>query len=256
MLLRFLPVSRSPEKIQALQVSEQFLASIHRHVVVSAHIGAVAVVVTAWLEEVSRQDRQDEDVAVAACRNHSVQLSQGGSEEGVGGHHQVANHVVLLIFLQAGERDEVAVLVHSLETRVVEAVQDDWDRLRQLAQILRQYGEECIYGRLADCPAAGVHALHCLANVGEGVMKSTGVAASNDHSIRARDYLAGSLRHNTAELSQSEGIGIQIPLENTAELREEGIDQNLLISSTHPRERVAESCDQMAHEHKISKQLI
>jgi hypothetical protein len=62
--------------------------------------------------------------------------------------------------------------------------------------------------------------------------------------------------HSTAKLSQREGIRIQIPFENTAKLREEVVDQDLLISSTHPRDRIAESHDRMAHEHEISEQLL
>jgi hypothetical protein len=181
---------------------------------------------------------------------------QGGREEGVGGHHQVADHVVLLVFLQAGEGDEVAILVHGLETRIVKAVQDNWDRLRQFAQVRVEDGQEGVHGRLADCPAAGVHALHGLADVGEGIVESAGIAATDDHGISARDCLTGSLCHSTTKLSQREGIGIQVPLEHTAELREEGIDQNLLISGAHLREGVAESSDQMAHEHEVSKQLV
>ncbi len=41
----------------------------------------------------------------------------------------------LLILLQAGEGDQVAFAVHGLEGRVVEAVQDDGNRLRQFPQI-------------------------------------------------------------------------------------------------------------------------
>jgi hypothetical protein len=38
-----------------------------------------------------------------------------------------------------------------------------------------------------------------------------------------RDSLAGALSHIPAKLSQGEGVGIQIPLENAAKLREEGV---------------------------------
>jgi hypothetical protein len=242
--------------VQSLQVSKEFFAGLHRSLVVPADISTVRNVVTAWFQEISRQDSQDEDAAVPACRNHSVELRQCGREEGVGGHHQVADHVELLVLLQVGEGDQVAFAVHCLERRIVKAVQDDRDGFWQLAQILSEDGEESVNSCLADCPAAGIHALHDLANVGEGVVQSAGVATADNHRISSRDCLAGSLGHVSTKLSQGEGIRIQIPLEYTAKLREEGVDQNLLVPRAHLREGAAKPGDRVAHHHELSKQLV
>jgi hypothetical protein len=86
--------------VQGLQIPKEFFAGLNRRFVVPTDVGAVGNIITAWLEEIPRQDRKDEDAAVPAGHNHSVELSQGGREEGVGGHHQVADHVILLVFLQ------------------------------------------------------------------------------------------------------------------------------------------------------------
>jgi hypothetical protein len=87
-------------------------------------------------------------------------------------------------------------------------------------------------------------------------VQSAGIATADNHRIGLRDCLAGSLGQVTAKLSQGEGIRIQIPLEHTAELREEGVDQNLLVPGAHLREGAAKPRDQVAHHHELSKQLV
>ena len=47
--------------VQSLQVSQELFSGLHRSLVMPADICAVRNVVTAWLQEVSRQDSQDED---------------------------------------------------------------------------------------------------------------------------------------------------------------------------------------------------
>ncbi len=79
--------------VQDFQIPKEFFAGLNRRFVMPTDVGAVGNIVTARLEEIPRQDRKDEDAAVPAGSNHSVELSQGGREEGVGGHHQVADHL-------------------------------------------------------------------------------------------------------------------------------------------------------------------
>ncbi len=156
------------------------------------------------------------------------------------------------VLLGAGEGDQVPVLVQRFEAGIIQTVDDDGHRLGEPGQVLRQDGEESVHSRLADHPSAGLHAFRRLAEVMEGVMEESGIAATNDDSISSWGSLTGARNRGVAKPSHGEGGNVQVPLEHRAEVREEGLDDDLLVPRADTGQTVAQAADGVAHHHKLT----